>query len=350
MRRLAEETTGRRPSAAKAREISAHFSQGREYFRAASGAGELVRPLVLYYGAVALARGAILFLDASKSKISASHGLDTSGWPDLLTRPDELADSRVEIGPGGTFPELARVTGNAERIRVQAEGAPGVADATSTGTAPSAGEALTIKEVLGQIPDIAPLFERAFSEHSRRLRSELIYTGHVEDRRIGEEIPPDRPVRRHSWLGIVRGPLGYPPEDRTRDLARASGHARLGPSKGEQFLYFARFAEQAPVGRLHELFCDAGSRDAPHLKMPLAATASGEEYLKLPTDGGVALSTLLALHLAAYATGMLVRYHPGFWAMLAGRAAGGEAAPVLSAAVSLVEERYPALILEAIGE
>lgn len=71
--------------------------------------------------------------------------------------------------------------------------------------------------------------------------------------------------------------------------------------------------------------------------------------MKLPTEGGVVLSTLLALHLTAYAAGMLVRYHPGYWAMLTGRTKGDAIAPVLSAAISTVEYRYPALILEAIG-
>lgn len=61
------------------------------------------------------------------------------------------------------------------------------------------------------------------------------------------------------------------------------------------------------------------------------------------------LSTLLALHLVAYAAGMLVRYHPGYWAMLTGRTRGDAIAPVLAAAISAVEDRYPALILEEIG-
>lgn len=47
--------------------------------------------------------------------------------------------------------------------------------------------------------------------------------------------------------------------------------------------------------------------------MPVSALPTGEEYLKLPTDGGIVLSALLALHLVAYATGILVRYHPGYW-------------------------------------
>ena len=80
VRRLAKERTGREPGATKAREIAAHFSQGREYFRSAAGAGELVWPLIPYYGAMALARGAALFLSPRKSKIEAGHGLEAHGW------------------------------------------------------------------------------------------------------------------------------------------------------------------------------------------------------------------------------------------------------------------------------
>lgn len=351
VRRLAKEATGRGPNAAKAREISAHFSQGREYFGSAAGAGALVRPLILYYGALALARGAVLFLDPEKSKIEAAHGLDAPGWRDLLAQPDELAGSNVLIGSGGTFVGLASVTGNAERIRVQAERSPGVADATSPGSTLAPETVLTIQEILGQIPDVAALYERTFSEHSRRLRSEVIYTGRPESRGIGEEIPPDKKIRQHSWLGVVRTPppLGLPPEGWAEDLLEAGSHGTLGSAVHEGFLYFARFPQEAPTGRIHDLYCDAGSRDEPHLLMPLAAAASGEEYLKLPTDRGVVLSTLLALHLIAYATGTLVRYHPGYWATITARSKGDAIGPVLSAAVSAVEERYPALILGAIG-
>jgi hypothetical protein len=81
----------------------------------------------------------------------------------------------------------------------------------------------------------------------------------------------------------------------------------------------------------------------------ITALTSGEEYLKLPSSSGVVLSSLLALPLVAYAAGMLVRYHPGYWAALKGKRNGDAIAPVLSAAVSAVEERYPALILEVVG-
>lgn len=50
------------------REISAYFSQGMEFFAGALGLSEMVRPLILYYGVVALAHGAALFLDEESTR------------------------------------------------------------------------------------------------------------------------------------------------------------------------------------------------------------------------------------------------------------------------------------------
>ena len=74
VRSLCKAKTGREPRAAKAREIASHFAQGRQYFRSAEAAGALVRPLILYYGAMCLARGLVLFLDPVLSKVSSGHG------------------------------------------------------------------------------------------------------------------------------------------------------------------------------------------------------------------------------------------------------------------------------------
>ena len=52
---------------------------------------------------------------------------------------------------------------------------------------------------------------------------------------------------------------------------------------------------------------DSGMKEYPWLDMPVTTSSSGEEYLKFPTDGGVVLSTLLALHVVAFAAGTLVR-------------------------------------------
>lgn len=155
VRRLYQEKTGRRPSAAKAREIVSLFSQGREYFRGAAGAGELVRPLILYYGALSLARALILFLDTKKSKVAGSHGLGADGWADLNTESEKVPGLPMTVHASGTLPELWRVTNNADRTRIPAEDNPFEIDVTSKGTNPApVGAGLTIKEALGQIPDL----------------------------------------------------------------------------------------------------------------------------------------------------------------------------------------------------
>lgn len=211
IRRLAHERTGRRPNATKAREIAAYFSQGREYFRSAADAGELMRPLILYYGAVALARGATLFLDRGKSKLVAGHGLDAGDWDDLIAKPGAVADLPVTVAASGTFSELARTIGNEEWSRIRTENEPGVADARAPGPEVRPGTTLTVKEILGQIPDVAELYQSTFAEHPRRLRCEVLITGLPEH---GGEVPSDREVRRRAWLGFLPASrsLGFPPE------------------------------------------------------------------------------------------------------------------------------------------
>ncbi len=67
----------------------------------------------------------------------------------------------------------------------------------------------------------------------------------------------------------------------------------------------------------------------------------GRYYLKLPAEELTA-SNIVALYLIAFATGSLVRYHPGYWMSVICRGRGGLVAPILPAAVSVVEEQFPA--------
>src|SRR4051812_22739279 len=72
---------GRNLKVEKAFEIIASLAQGREYFRSAHGASDLVRPLLLYYGAMSLARGVVLFRDVSlRASGISGHGLTADGW------------------------------------------------------------------------------------------------------------------------------------------------------------------------------------------------------------------------------------------------------------------------------
>ncbi len=73
---------GKDVSDSRAKEIASLFAQAHEYFRSAEEAGQLVRPLILYYGAMALARGSVLFLDKGSTP-AGTHGLKEEQWQDL---------------------------------------------------------------------------------------------------------------------------------------------------------------------------------------------------------------------------------------------------------------------------
>lgn len=77
-RSLLRERHHRRPNESRSKEIAAHITQGRLYFEAAEQAATLIRPLLLYYGVLALSRAVVLFSDGSRREaaLSEGHGLE----------------------------------------------------------------------------------------------------------------------------------------------------------------------------------------------------------------------------------------------------------------------------------
>lgn len=92
--RFVRERKGEKLDPGKAHEIATQFSQGREYFRSATDASELVRPLILYYGVLALARGAVLFRHAGRDTLATSHGLSarSDDWDSLTSNPEVVPE------------------------------------------------------------------------------------------------------------------------------------------------------------------------------------------------------------------------------------------------------------------
>jgi hypothetical protein len=336
VRDLCKAKTGRRPSAAKAREIASHFAQARQYFRSAEAAGALVRPLLLYYGAMALARGLVLFLDPGLSKVAAGHGLGADGWADLNAKPDAVPDLAVSVHASGTFPELLRVTGNADRTKIPAEDNPFEIGVESPGASPvPAGTDLTLREILGQIPDVRDVYEHTFGEHGGRVRCEVLAVNRISG----------RDDEGFAWVGVVETRAGLPNQKRVADGA-FGGDADVAGAQVDDYLYFApdRGGQNVRHFRFNTSYDrEPSSYDA--IGLPVARDGDGQLCLKLPTAGGVVLSNLLSLYLAAYASGMLVRYHPGYWTTVAGGGKGDKMGPIISAAASAVEERFPGLVL-----
>ena len=121
VRDLYKRKHGRSMNAAKAWEVASHFAQGRQYYQSAADAGELVRPLILLYGTMALSRGLVLFLDTRKSALVSGHGLKEGDWTALDKQLKKLPEAEVKVETKGTFPELCRVTENSEVCEIATE-------------------------------------------------------------------------------------------------------------------------------------------------------------------------------------------------------------------------------------
>jgi hypothetical protein len=175
--RLFQTRHGLSLSTTRAHEIGSHFSQGREYFRSAERASLLVRPLLLYYGVIALSRGLILFLDPTMSEdtLPGAHGLESVGWKHVLAKgPGHIGELEVQVTKG-TFNELLRATQNRERAVVQVGGSsvlswPGrwtrALRAARVGT-------FTYFDQLSRLPDLVDMRERMQLEPPRMLRVDL---------------------------------------------------------------------------------------------------------------------------------------------------------------------------------
>src|SRR3954470_16210000 len=79
LRRRYKELHDRTLPVDKAKEITAHLDQAEQYFRSASLAGVLAGPLEQYYGVLAYARAAILYLDPRIREAGLRHGHGLKG-------------------------------------------------------------------------------------------------------------------------------------------------------------------------------------------------------------------------------------------------------------------------------
>nr|WP_315151206.1 YaaC family protein [uncultured Flavobacterium sp.] len=104
-------------NSSKAFEITSAFRQGRSYFESAKKSNISVKPLLQYYGIVALSRGLILILNSKsrENNITPSHGLKIKNWSDI-SASGKLEDIILKTS-SGTFRELISSTKNISYFR-----------------------------------------------------------------------------------------------------------------------------------------------------------------------------------------------------------------------------------------
>jgi hypothetical protein len=169
--RFYQERHGVSSSAEKKHAIAAYMAQGRQYFQSARDASDLVKPLLLFYGANAMAKCAILFLDGTPDALDLmpAHGLSQSKWESILQQGlPHLLDISASV-KDGTFNQLVARTKNRERLRIPVDSP--VSDfpteqqevVTSGASAFPRQAVLPLREVLSRIPGLTTVYERTLN-------------------------------------------------------------------------------------------------------------------------------------------------------------------------------------------
>lgn len=145
----------REASAGKIKEITSNFIQGREYFVNAERANFTVKPLLLYYGVMALSRGLILSCSPrlSEAALKPSHGLEVKNWQEALKTKD-FGNLEISFGKGA-FWELLTATENKSYFRHNSSGI----NWQLSGRLPELNQSIRFKEILQSFPDLSKEFE-----------------------------------------------------------------------------------------------------------------------------------------------------------------------------------------------
>lgn len=303
---------GLKPSAEHAQEICAPFMQGRFFFESASVADRTVKPLLLYYGVLALARGLTLYLCRSlrDASLAPSHGLSVHDWQSVFgqQKPD-IADLTICSGARGSFPELLRATGNRSLLRQNSS----AINLKFKHADVPANSKFTLGDLAGRVPAIADTYSRwKQTSHCAPLSVKAVDGGNAQVS-----------IRKKGYL--------------TRAAAdRIMTGAALQIEDSTACFYLIPDNLDALPG-LSDL-------------IPTDGFGIGDLYVIERYSGGVALSKICAALALSYVLGMLVRYYPSRWVGLLQNQSNDAARPTLFAAVSYLEGTFPDLVVEFLEE
>lgn len=338
------------PDGEKAIEISTCLAQGHQFFDLSQDAGELAKPLLLFYGTVALAQGLILFLNPNAwlKNLAPSHGIGSQGWKRCMydhastipnAQPAEALNVPLELQARGTFVELLLATQNAERCAIQATELEGPLALCVPGSSAVSSRHVKLKDVLASLPDLRLIFERSLGERSRCF--------------VGMAITSEADVHaaaphKETSCCVLESNHGLPSEDQMRSMFGLGNDVVFSLGSGSKsglpmihgddgfpdILKFRCFQ-----WRHHQSNSYGG------LQWPVKNDAIGRVHLIPPFGGVFTLSSLALLYLASFALGTLARYHPTISQSIQSRLGSDRFFPLVRATMDLISDRYPELIL-----
>lgn len=289
-------------------QITSNFVQGREYFRSSENSSPTVRPLLQYYGVMALSKGLILTLDLLKTEaqLKSSHGLEANNWKKVI-KERKFENLEIVIRDG-TFSELLNVTKNRNYLRANSSRI----NYGSHLKTPKNGDILTLKQLIQYFPDLHREYYSWINEKLnyailKSLKADNInkilnieLTGNIEQSIIELMFPaeycPNLEVKRENNSTKVQYSIN-----------------QFGPNITQLW---------------HGAFNIGDACVIP----------------TLPNDIG--LNLLSGLYMISYVFGMLARYFPTTWIGIMRGEKGDKIYPFAYRLMDFIEEKYPLLVLD----
>ncbi|MFA5861304.1 MAG: hypothetical protein WDA16_06370 [Candidatus Thermoplasmatota archaeon] len=288
-----------------------------QYLSAASGAEDLTRPLLIYYGTLALGRSLILLTGGASSEaaLKQSHGLQNVAWESAIAQDEFLALQLKVVD--GTFSDVAKLTGALHKAWVKDDEGGASLMSFPQEQIP---DHFSLGNILERLPGLSASFPKLAGTPTRTHESLL------------RRRPPENLI---VWVPNEE----MPGPGEQRDWSKAFFGSRLGaldignPHVGQND---PDLAEGGFVrGELWAEYREAARR------LGYAETHDDMAYLVEPLPGRVWLSPIAKLMAAAYAFGMLARYYPTAWTAIARGPSASPIGPLASLALREIENEFP---------
>jgi len=282
---VVKENIEREVSAEQAYEISCCLQQARAYYDAAQNAMDIVKPLLIFYGANSLAKAIILSKRVPErlSNLAQGHGISTD-W----SNPTSLESIAVKINPSGTFAELLDTCTSSSFLLPDKKY---VGIVKTAGASDFQGNEFGLKSLASHIPELSDIFRLTYKEGYEVFPAET--KCEVWGRAEG----------RHGHVGFtVRGDITTIDKTALIALTEARGgkYDRREYAQPSESLWFTL---QTP--EIHDQL----------IKLPIQLfnLTDGSPYLVMPYDEDKFLPEIAWHYMLAYLLGMLVRYRPELW-------------------------------------
>lgn len=298
----------RTASAGRIRDIAANFVQGREYFLNAERSSITVRPLLHYYGVLALTKGLILLISSKKdsSALKPSHGLTNLNWMGtLFGSPENFGDLTVAITKG-TFFELIEATNNTSLFRRNSS----KVNWAFPLPLPELKTRLTFRHIAESVADLS-------ADYS-------IWSGQAfpSAQLVG--------IRKEESDQKVRFSLASHSDEKIVRIIFAGSEFTLNNN-----------------GRGISVFLPYESDYLPMFIQQYDSFAGiGDVHLVRPLDNTLYLNTISIYFVMAYILGMAVRYFPSTWVQLGRQTKGDLIFSLLNRSIDLIGTKYPEIVLD----